>query len=143
MAISVWTDLSVNIYKRPNQSIMIMQTPERKAYMKAYNSRPERLLERALHTRRIYALERHEALIHYSSTAILGCDMCGEQDEIVLTIDHINGGGTQHRKTLGWWGSNMYHWLKSQNWPEGYRVLCANCQMRSRKQIMEQRRKYQ
>mgnify|MGYP001563394803 CR=1 FL=1 len=45
-----------------------------------------------------------------------------------LTIDHIDGNGAQHRhenKTGG--GHQFYLWLKRNNYPTGFRVLCDTC----------------
>lgn len=56
------------------------------------------------------------------------CACCGEQQIEFLCIDHINGGGTQHRKQVGY-GAKFYMWLRSQGYPEGYQVLCYNCNM--------------
>jgi hypothetical protein len=43
-----------------------------------------------------------------------------------LTIDHIGGGGTEHRRNEKG-ASNIYGWLKSRKFPLGFRVLCFNC----------------
>lgn len=61
------------------------------------------------------------------------CTCCGETQYEFLCIDHINGGGNQHR-TLAIGdkkcaGSKMCRWLKTNNYPEGYQVLCHNCNM--------------
>ncbi len=56
------------------------------------------------------------------------CACCNEEAIEFLAIDHINGGGTKHRekiKNRGGW--NFYKWLQDNNFPEGYRVLCHNC----------------
>lgn len=53
------------------------------------------------------------------------CCGCGEDEPAILEIDHINGGGNEHRKLIG--QSNMYLWLKNNNYPPGYRVLCPTC----------------
>ena len=45
-----------------------------------------------------------------------------------LSIDHIKGGGNRHRDKLGNDGSGVYRWLKKENYPTGYQVLCMNCQ---------------
>jgi hypothetical protein len=64
------------------------------------------------------------ALQHYR----IKCRCCGENDIRFLTIDHVNGGGVKHRKELGTGaGASFYHWLKTNNYPEGYAVLCFNC----------------
>lgn len=56
------------------------------------------------------------------------CLCCGEYDAKFLVVDHMNGGGNQHRreiKSVG--GYNFYRWLKKQGFPSGYQVLCWNC----------------
>ena len=56
------------------------------------------------------------------------CECCGESNTLFLTIDHIDGGGSKHRreiKTSG--GIGFYRWLIKNNFPEGFRVLCFNC----------------
>lgn len=45
-----------------------------------------------------------------------------------MAIDHTQGGGKRHRaklKTEG--GRGFYHWLIKNGFPEGFRVLCHNC----------------
>ena len=56
------------------------------------------------------------------------CTCCGERELDFLCIDHLNGGGTQHRFKVGL-GSRFYHWLKKQGFPPDYQVLCYNCNM--------------
>lgn len=56
------------------------------------------------------------------------CVCCGEDEIIFLSIDHIDGGGNHHRREVGS-GSEMYQWLVNTNFPEGFQVLCYNCQM--------------
>lgn len=68
-----------------------------------------------------------------STIAVYGglCECCGIDRLQFLTIDHINGDGAKHRTELfgsrheG--GRRFYQWLKSQGYPDGYRVLCWNC----------------
>ncbi len=52
------------------------------------------------------------------------CDCCGEGEQIFLTIDHINGGGTRHRKKIG---NKICVWLFKNNFPKGFQTLCFNC----------------
>jgi hypothetical protein len=54
------------------------------------------------------------------------CNCCGEKELIFLSIDHIEGGGTKHRKSLST-TSGLYAWLKKNNYPPGFQVLCMNC----------------
>ena len=55
------------------------------------------------------------------------CACCGESAIEFLTIDHIDGGGTVHRKQMQRYGCNFYVWLIMQGFPKGYRILCFNC----------------
>lgn len=56
------------------------------------------------------------------------CACCGETDIESLCIDHINNGGNSHRKIIRRLaGYSFYVWLKQNNYPKGYRVLCMNC----------------
>jgi len=66
---------------------------------------------------------RIDALNHYSEGA-MKCAKCGFDDIRALSIDHMNGGGNEHRKKCG----NFYTWLRNNNYPEGFQVLCMNCQ---------------
>lgn len=50
-----------------------------------------------------------------------GCDVTIPE---FLTIDHIHGGGRQHRREIN---SPFYRWLKRNGYPAGFRVLCFNC----------------
>jgi len=52
------------------------------------------------------------------------CACCGEVERDFLTIDHINGGGTAHRKAIH---GKVYNQLRRDGFPLGYRVLCWNC----------------
>lgn len=61
-----------------------------------------------------------EVMQHYGGQ----CACCGETELEFLTIDHLEGNGTRHRKVIK---MPMNAWLKQQGFPEGYRVLCFNC----------------
>lgn len=46
-----------------------------------------------------------------------------------LTIDHINGGGLNHRKKIKCVnGTGFYRWLRDNDYPSDFQVLCMNCQ---------------
>lgn len=55
------------------------------------------------------------------------CACCRESHIEFLEIDHINGGGNKHRREIGQAAKKMYRWLKVNNYPSGFRVLCSNC----------------
>lgn len=62
------------------------------------------------------------------------CPGCDEDRMPFLSIDHAEGDGARHRTELsGSWGTGtpgggvIYRWLKKNNYPAGFRVLCFNC----------------
>jgi len=66
---------------------------------------------------------RVKCLTHYSD-GMLACVCCGESNYEFLTIDHINGGGKEHKRKLG---GGFYPWLIKNNYPSGFRTLCMSC----------------
>lgn len=62
------------------------------------------------------------------------CACCGESNQMFLSVDHINGDGAQHRRQLGYTTGNgrggssrTMQWIKQNNFPPGFQVLCFNC----------------
>jgi len=53
------------------------------------------------------------------------CECCDETNIQFLTMDHINGGGRKHRKDENI--CNIYRWLINNSCPDGFQVLCYNC----------------
>jgi hypothetical protein len=60
----------------------------------------------------------------YSKNNIPFCKCCKDKHLEFLTIDHINGGGNKHLKTIS---MDIYSFLIKNNYPTGFRVLCMNC----------------
>lgn len=57
------------------------------------------------------------------------CVCCGENTIEFLELDHINNDGAEHRRELkksGKWNW-IYRWVKRNNYPVGFQVLCCNC----------------
>lgn len=59
------------------------------------------------------------------------CTCCGETEKLFLSIDHIENNGAAERRAGLYRGSGsaFYAWLRKQNFPPGYQVLCMNCQV--------------
>ncbi len=75
----------------------------------------------------INAKVKREVLGHYSSDR-MSCACCGEGHIEFLSIDHINNDGAQQRKAFVG-ARSIYWWLKAREFPNGYRVLCYNCNL--------------
>lgn len=71
-------------------------------------------------------LAKIECIAHYSNSANK-CACCGENNFEFLAIDHIDGGGRKAQRERG--HGNIHQWLKARGYPEGFRVLCHNCNM--------------
>lgn len=54
------------------------------------------------------------------------CYCCGETNIRFLSIDHINGGGRQHKKEFSS-HYGVYEHIINSNFPEEYRIACLNC----------------
>lgn len=70
--------------------------------------------------------ERLECLIHYGGNPPK-CACCGELEIRFLTVDHTNNNGAEHRLKIK--RINIYYWLKNNAFPEGFQILCFNCNM--------------
>lgn len=70
-----------------------------------------------------------QALTHYGNGKC-ACVQCGEARLDCLSLDHIAGNGSEHRKELGSraFGYKFYRYLRKRNYPPGYQTLCMNCQ---------------
>lgn len=56
------------------------------------------------------------------------CACCGEENIGFLTIDHVNNDGAEHRREIGNRGGNAFYlWLRKNDYPDGFQVLCWNC----------------
>lgn len=59
------------------------------------------------------------------------CACCGETEKAFLTIDHIENDGAAHRRSITGKrhsaGFHTYIWLVKNSFPNGFQVLCMNC----------------
>lgn len=78
-----------------------------------------RCLKCNCHRKRTHLRRKVEVLHAYGNR----CYCCDLNQLEFLTIDHINGGGVKHRKQI----TSLYGWLKKNNYPDGFRAACINC----------------
>src|SRR5574343_802586 len=101
------------------------RTPEQRikwnAYMAEYRARdPER---HKAYKREFDQRVRREVINHNGGK----CACCAETRLPFLSLDHIHGGGSQHRKELGLRGAGMCAWAKREGYPPIFQILCHNC----------------
>lgn len=117
-------------YSKDPKRVALVQSPEYKMYMKEYNAayrkRDGFKDNKNRYRQKSRILLRLEILNHYSSGS-LTCAKCGYGD--VRALDHIDNNGGEHRKAVGRRGAtyDIYAELKRDNYPEGYQILCRNC----------------
>ena len=81
--------------------------------------------KRAAYQRQYNRSLREVALEKYGGK----CYCCGETQYEFLGIDHLNGGGHLHRQEMKKDGLHITLWLRKHNYPEGFGVLCHNCNL--------------
>jgi hypothetical protein len=102
-------------------------------YMKEYRKRNRKKVN--LKQQENYDRVRVEVLKHYGGDPPK-CACCGEDNLVFLSIDHIKGNGSAHRrkidpkKKMG--GNGFVYWLKKNKFPKGYQILCYNCNFAKR-----------
>lgn len=64
---------------------------------------------------------RRQVIEHYGNQ----CNCCGEKQYEFLTIDHVFGGGSQHRKIVS--SHALPYFIIKNNYPSDFQVLCYNC----------------
>lgn len=72
---------------------------------------------------------RLETFTHYGGNPLkCACKGCNVTELAFLSLDHINNDGAEERRKLkSKGGYHFYAWLRKHNYPEGYQVLCYNC----------------
>lgn len=68
---------------------------------------------------------RYDVLSHYSNGSMT-CACCGESIQRFLTIDDMDDFHNTYKKAIGS-GIRFYRWLRKNNYPYGYQVMCFNC----------------
>ena len=64
-------------------------------------------------------------VIEFYSQGKMCCACCGDKHIEFLAVDHVDGGGTRHLKTIP--SMKISRFLIKNNFPEGYQILCHNC----------------
>jgi hypothetical protein len=95
---------------------------------KAERYRKAHVEELRVKRNRYHAERRKAVLNHYGNRC--SWPGCNVTDPDMLQIDHVNGGGLRHRKELGCGpggsGTTVCAFLIKNNFPPGFRILCAN-----------------
>ena len=92
---------------------------------------PEWVAKEQKRGREYWKAERHRAMMAYGGYR---CACCGETEPMFLSLDHVHNDGADHRREMGYEEGNgkgassaILSWLKKNNYPPGFQVLCMNC----------------
>jgi hypothetical protein len=98
---------------------------EHKRERLAYNRRPENQVKRRANCRNAGLRVKDIVFSVYGRV----CVCCGENNPDLLTLDHVEGNGKQHRKTAGSTlkGYGLYRWIIRNNFPPTFQTMCWNC----------------
>jgi len=78
---------------------------------------------------------RMEAILAYSGGKRPCCACCGENEISFLQIDHQDRSKAV-RKDIGDNGTALVRWLKKNNYPPGFQLLCPSCNfMKANKEV--------
>lgn len=115
-----------------------------KCYSAKYSKEhPEDRALARIRLRKVASRAKLEALTHYGKGGKLrccarGCKVC---DIDILTLDHINDNGAEHRRSVkgNLKGKAIYAWARRVSYPKGFQTLCANHQLKKFMQQMRRR----
>jgi hypothetical protein len=87
-------------------------------------------LRRSIESQQQRAFIKETIMKHYSNGDIK-CVECDINDIDMLTLDHINNNGAEHKREIGSHrkdckGIGMYGWIVKNDFPKGFQVLCWN-----------------
>ena len=94
-----------------------------RAYRRRLMTRPGEREKINSYHRALKARQRKQTLDAYGHA----CSCCGESRYEFLAIDHVNGGGNKHRRSIGRRPEAFYAWLRKHGYPNEFRLLCHNC----------------
>jgi superfamily II DNA/RNA helicase len=123
-------------YNARPEVIARQKNPERMAEAKMIRDKPENLAsaKNERDTRRLIILKHYSKSI--SNSNIPCCNCCGENSHAdFLAIDHIRGSKQMdlepELKKLKYSsklkGMNLHRWIIRNNFPDGFQILCSNC----------------
>ncbi len=132
------------VEKIPNIKIFKIEGETEAEHFKRYwkkwyqNNKEKRLFSRRRHfkknktkyyeySKKYRRKTKLDIISHYGGK----CFCCGETRWEFLSIDHVKGNGNKHRREeLGSFnkaGFVMYRWLIKNKYPDGFQILCMNC----------------
>lgn len=99
-----------------------------KKYMKRYYATPKgnAIIKKLM---KKYILKNKILIVNHYSNGKNCCNCCGESQLEFLSLDHlVQGNGRKEREEAGG-GNALYRKLIKAGYPEGFQILCFNCNL--------------
>lgn len=107
------------------QEQRIIKNKHSKQYYQIHKEKMKKQIVQAIKKR--YKERRILVINHYTNGKnSCQCPACDETNFKLLTLDHINNDGKDHRNKIN---ESIYDWLFKNNFPPGFQILCWNCNM--------------
>jgi len=113
--------LGLDTFRKTDDNAPVNQ--DWRKYFNSWMKSSEQYKRKGIKTSQKYYRYRLEAIDHYSGGRNC-CTRCGLDDVRVLDFDHVNNDGAEQRREMG---NNLVYWMKKNNFPQGFQVLCRNC----------------
>lgn len=96
--------------------------------IRSYQQRYRDMNRAALRANRVAKYVELRSLILAAYGAVCNCPGCHVHHVELLTVDHVNGDGAQHRQRLKSRSTlNIYRDIIRSGFPDSYQVLCGSC----------------
>ena len=109
----------LDYYKKNTDRILEQKKLYRLENKELLNANQRRFMKESYKGARMIVLQ------HYSR-GVPQCACCGELIYEFLSIDHMEG-KKKWNHDISFGGHKLYRWLINNNFPDGFQVLCCNC----------------
>ena len=106
---------------RKKQTTSMCKSCNKEHVRKQWKLYPQRFLKNSRNTARRLKVD----ILRRYSNGVPSCVCCGETDLGILCLDHLNGDGREHRRSIE--GKSLYAWIRRHDYPAMFQVLCSNC----------------
>jgi len=123
-----WQKFGANLAPKKKEQLhnIIMANARKKWANLPPEIKSKEMADMKVRGKKVVEKQKRLVISHYSNGSMVCCK-CGFSDIRALSIDHINGGGRRHTEEIRKAGTIFYRWLIKNNFPNGFQVLCMNC----------------
>lgn len=103
----------------------VLRLKSKREYYQKDGIREKNIAATSKRVTKLGKLRKYQVFSYYCG-GVIQCQCCGELMIEFLTIDHVEGRRKwNHAKDMS--GTILYSWIIKNNFPDGFKVLCFNC----------------